>query len=75
MKTKKIDRSKLNLPNAKLARKRLENAKIIKKAYVFNERMQNFGKNKTFHIRTYGCQSNVRDSETLKGICYDMGYQ
>lgn len=74
MKVKKIDKTKLNLPNAKLARNRLEKAKIIKKAYVFNENMRNFGKNKTFHIRTYGCQSNVRDSETLKGICLDMNY-
>ncbi len=74
MKTKKIDRSKFNLPDAKKARKRLEAAKIIKKAYVFNENMKDFGKGKTFNIRTYGCQSNVRDSETLKGICHDMGY-
>lgn len=74
MKNKKIDISKFSLPNAKLARKRLEQAKIIKKAYKPNKNMVNFGKNKTFFIRTYGCQSNVRDSETMKGICYDMNY-
>ncbi len=75
MKRRKIDTSNFKLPSSKLARSRLEKAKIIKKAYVFNENMKDFGKNKTYHIRTYGCQSNVRDSETLKGICEDMSYK
>lgn len=75
MKTnKKINTENFNMPNSNIARKRLVKAKIIKDAYIFNPRMKDFGKGKTFHIRTYGCQSNVRDTETLKGICLDMGY-
>lgn len=74
MNNKKIDKTKLSLPNSNLARKRLVDAKIIKDAYVFNESMKEFGKSKTYFIRTYGCQSNARDTETLKGICHDMGY-
>lgn len=29
--------------------------------------------NKTFHIQTFGCQMNERDSETLAGMLVDMG--
>lgn len=30
--------------------------------------------NKTFHIQTFGCQMNERDSETLAGFLTEMGY-
>ena len=30
---------------------------------------------KTYHIHTYGCQMNVRDSETLAGWLGSLGYQ
>ncbi len=69
-----IKQNKLLKPNIKLARKRLENAKIIKEEINFNDINSNLGKNKTYHIKTYGCQSNVRDSETFKGICEKIGY-
>jgi len=36
--------------------------------------MVNYGKDKKYHIRTYGCQSNVRDTETMMGMCDLMGY-
>lgn len=32
------------------------------------------GRNKTYWIETYGCQMNVRDSETLAGLLQEMGY-
>ena len=32
------------------------------------------GKNKTFFVRTYGCQANERDSEIIKGILTAMGF-
>ena len=31
--------------------------------------------NKTFFIETYGCQMNVRDSETIAGLLTEMGYR
>ena len=31
-------------------------------------------KNKTYYIETYGCQMNVRDSETIAGLLQGMGY-
>ena len=32
------------------------------------------GRGKTYHIETYGCQMNVRDSETIAGLLQEMGY-
>ena len=29
---------------------------------------------KTYYIETYGCQMNVRDSETIAGLLQEMGY-
>ncbi|MGL4950878.1 MAG: tRNA (N6-isopentenyl adenosine(37)-C2)-methylthiotransferase MiaB [Mycoplasma sp.] len=74
MKSKKINQENLNLPNINNARKRLVKAKILKNEYTFDPELKEFGLNKTFHIRTYGCQSNVRDGETIKGILSDMGF-
>ncbi len=32
------------------------------------------GQKKTYYIETYGCQMNVRDSETISGLLQRMGY-
>ena len=32
------------------------------------------GQGKTYYIETYGCQMNVRDSETVAGLLQQMGY-
>lgn len=71
----KIDISKLKLPEIKLARKRLQNAEILRNEYTLTDEMKQLGKGKTFHIRTYGCQSNARDSEVIHGILSDMGFK
>ena len=63
------------LPNINQARKRLKKAEVKREDFVIDKDMKNFGKNKTFHIRTYGCQSNVRDGETIKGILLKMGFK
>ena len=33
------------------------------------------GKKPTYHIQTFGCQMNARDSEKLSGILTDIGYE
>jgi tRNA-2-methylthio-N6-dimethylallyladenosine synthase len=44
--------------------------------YDFNipEDMREIGKGKHYHVRTYGCQMNEHDSETISGILQQMGY-
>ena len=48
--------------------------RIIRKSYSLEECYQEVGKGRTFFIRTYGCQANVRDSETITGILLNMGF-
>ena len=40
-----------------------------------SENIKNIGVGKKFYIRTYGCQSNVRDSETISGVMRKLKYQ
>ncbi|MBR0207143.1 MAG: tRNA (N6-isopentenyl adenosine(37)-C2)-methylthiotransferase MiaB [Clostridia bacterium] len=54
----------------KIEPERLERQQGMAQA-VF-ERIQD--KNKTYYIETYGCQMNVRDSETIAGLLQGMGY-
>ena len=54
----------------KIEPERLERQQGIAQA-VF-EQIQD--KNKTYYIETYGCQMNVRDSETIAGLLQGMGY-
>lgn len=70
----KRDLSKYFLPNLNMARKRLQNINVIKDAFIVPENLINYGAGKTFHIKTYGCQSNVRDSETMAGILETIGF-
>ncbi|WP_407716608.1 hypothetical protein [Malacoplasma iowae] len=70
----KRDISKYFLPNIKNARKRIEESKIVRDSFNIPENLVNYGVGKKFHIKTFGCQSNVRDSETLMGILEMIGY-
>lgn len=64
-----------NGPDLKKARIRTKNdTQILKDQFEIPSHMQNIGEGKTYFIRTYGCQANERDSETLRGILEAMGY-
>ncbi len=54
----------------KIEPERLERQQGMAQAVL--ERIQD--KNKTYYIETYGCQMNVRDSETIAGLLQGMGY-
>ena len=41
---------------------------------AMNDSMESLGKGKKYYIRTYGCQANVRDGETIAGMMEIMGY-
>lgn len=61
-------------PSLKEAKKR--GKEEIKVHYNFDipDDMQEIGKGKRYHVRTYGCQMNEHDSETISGILEAMGY-
>ena len=71
----KRDLSKYFLPDMNKARKRIEQSKIITDQFEVPTNIINYGKGKKFHIRTYGCQSNVRDSEVMIAMLKMIGYE
>ena len=46
---------------------------IVKDEYKLDDKFL-LGKDKTYFIRTFGCQANLRDEETIAGILEMMGY-
>lgn len=62
----------MNLPDMKQARLRTDKKVEYKDAQ--NIKSDKF-KNKKYYLRTYGCQMNVHDSEEIKGILENLGFQ
>lgn len=63
------------LPSLKDAQRRTKNISAIKhNEFELNEREKAIGKGFTYYVRTYGCQANERDSETICGILDAMGF-
>ncbi len=61
-------------PNLKEAKKRgKEEVKVVQ--FDIPEELIGIGENKYYQIRTYGCQMNSHDSETMAGLLEQMGYQ
>lgn len=62
-------------PNLKTAQRRTNDETIIDRS-LFNIPVEykNLGFNKNYYLRTYGCQANERDSETLRGMLELMSY-
>ena len=42
---------------------------------VFDRDYKKTGKKKTYHIETFGCQMNAKDSEKISGILKQIGYE
>ena len=58
-----------SLPDLKKAKVRTRNTVAIERSvFDMNEELRRLGLGKKYYIRTYGCQANERDSETLAGI-------
>lgn len=65
-----------SLPSLEKARKRSkEKIKTIIEDLIIPDRLCLFANGKKYFIRTYGCQANVIDSETIAGILEKIGYQ
>ncbi len=64
-----------NLPNLKDASKR--NSLDIKTSYFDDLSLvdlQNFGKNKKYYLKTFGCQMNVNDSEKISALLEKIAF-
>lgn len=51
-----------------------EKVKILTDEYIMTNDLKKLGLGKKYHIITYGCQGNVRDSETISAILEDMSF-
>lgn len=63
------------LPNLKEAQKRTHtDAKIERSLFHISEEAKRLGIGRKYFLRTYGCQANERDGQTIRGILEEMGY-
>ncbi len=70
MKTKII-----NYPDLLQARNREKSDTHFSHAYVEHlKEMKKIASGKRYYIHTFGCQANVRDEETMKGMLESVGY-
>ena len=61
------------LPDMVKARKRInKNTEIIR--YSLPNEYIGLGKGKYYHLKTYGCQGNLADSEKISGLLQKIGY-
>ena len=63
------------LPNLKAAQVRTkQEAAIRHELFSVPDSIQGIGVNKRYFLRTYGCQANERDGETIAGIMETLGF-
>lgn len=66
---------KYRLPSLKDARKRnKEEIKVERALFEIPDQARSMGVGKKYFLRTYGCQANQRDSETISGILNHLGF-
>lgn len=64
------------LPNLKEAQVRTKQDVLIEKnLFEIPEQVRNMGVGRTYFLRTYGCQANERDGETIAGILDALGFK
>lgn len=62
----------MNMPSLKEAKKRT-NKEVITEKYKKDKEIEKVLKDKTFYIKTYGCQMNEHDSENMIAILKEHG--
>lgn len=63
------------LPDLKAAQVRTNQEVEIKhELFTLPEQVRSLGIGRTYYLRTYGCQANERDGETIAGILEQMGF-
>ena len=63
-----------NLPNMDDARKRVDDYIIKTDEIISSTLLKSFAKDKKYFIRTYGCQANIRDEESMRGMLEGVGF-
>jgi len=65
----------MQTPNLMEAKKRRDKEILIKyDEYNLTDNQKKLGVNKTYFVKTYGCQMNEHDSENIRAILEEMGY-
>ena len=62
------------VPEREKARIRTKD-RVITREYSINDEYRSLGLGKTYFVKTYGCQMNVHDSENIKAILEQMGFE
>ncbi|MFA5235821.1 MAG: tRNA (N6-isopentenyl adenosine(37)-C2)-methylthiotransferase MiaB [Bacilli bacterium] len=63
-------------PDLARARSRLHhNVLVVHDEIAVSQRLKDIAWGKTYYIRTYGCQANVRDEETMRGLLEAAGFR
>lgn len=65
----------LNTPEYKTSSKRSFETILPKKNFKFEKKHVKIGKGLTFYVKTYGCQSNIKDSENISGMLLELGFK
>ena len=61
------------LPDYKEARKRTKNV-VEKEFYNVDSKFLGIGRDKTYYVKTYGCQMNEHDSENIEALLVELGF-
>ena len=64
----------VNKPDLKKAMSRLESTSFENADLSCISQLKSLVEGKKYYIRTYGCQANVRDEETMRGLLENAGY-
>mgnify|MGYP001149966276 CR=1 FL=1 len=65
----------MKMPNLMESKKRGQSkVEIIRDDFVLDDSLKKIGKDKKYYIKTYGCQMNLRDSESFKALLEEMSY-
>lgn len=71
-----MERNTFILPDHDQAKRRTRNRpESVYDLFTLTENARRIGSGKHYYLRTYGCQANVRDGETISGMLEMMGFQ